>query len=214
VRAAVEPPGWTIRSATCGPKVAAQPVLPLTRYWYPGAACSRPAQATVPSGVSGAVGPPTHRTAEKLPSMAVWAVPGGRGATASCGDRSSWMLLTTCAVHTPAARLSRLDWYACRWGIEVWHKCSRAAVALKPGIGDAARLAALVCPYSVIGLALLYPPCDRACLTPVYRLWNWRNGRRSNCAIHVPATPPATPASLRQACIGFGRLAGFPGPRG
>jgi hypothetical protein len=31
-------------------------------------------------------------------------------------------LLTTWAVHTAAEALERLDWYAWRWGREVWHK--------------------------------------------------------------------------------------------
>ena len=33
-----------------------------------------------------------------------------------------WLLLSTVAVHTTAAAIERVTWYACRWGIEVWHR--------------------------------------------------------------------------------------------
>jgi hypothetical protein len=35
------------------------------------------------------------------------------------GEPIEWVLLTTCAVHTTADAVERVDWYACRWGIEV-----------------------------------------------------------------------------------------------
>src|SRR5882724_10863660 len=66
------------------------------------------------------LGPPTHRTAEKLPSIAVWAVQAVEEQPPAGGDPIEWMLLNTCAVHTPAAAVERVDWYACRWGIEIF----------------------------------------------------------------------------------------------
>jgi len=82
--------------------------------------------------------------------MAVWAVQAVEEQPPAGGDPIEWMLLTTCAVHTPAARLSAWNWYACRWGIEVWHKkCSRAAVALKPGNWRPPRDCGAVCRCTV-----------------------------------------------------------------
>jgi hypothetical protein len=66
-------------------------------------------------------GPPTPRTAEKLPRMAVWAVQAVEEQPPAGGEPSEWVLLTTCAVHPTAEAVERVDWYACWWGIEVWH---------------------------------------------------------------------------------------------
>jgi len=33
-----------------------------------------------------------------------------------------WLLLTTVEVRTAADAIERVTWYACRWGIEVWHR--------------------------------------------------------------------------------------------
>jgi hypothetical protein len=44
-----------------------------------------------------------------------------------------WLLLTTVEVRTAEDAIERVTWYACRWGIEVWHRM------LKSGCRIAAR---------------------------------------------------------------------------
>jgi hypothetical protein len=49
-----------------------------------------------------------------------------------------WLLLTTVAVQTVADAIERVEWYACRWGIEVWPRmlnsgCRIAARQLATG---------------------------------------------------------------------------------
>jgi len=78
-------------------------------------------------------GPPTHRTAETLSSMAVWAVQAVEEQPPAGCDAIEWVLLITCAVHTPADAVERVDCYACRWGSTSGIKGSQAAAALKPG---------------------------------------------------------------------------------
>ena len=39
-----------------------------------------------------------------------------------------WILVTTVAVTTTAQALTVVDWYCCRWGIEVWHKALKLSL--------------------------------------------------------------------------------------
>jgi hypothetical protein len=63
--------------------------------------------------------PPRHRKREGLPVVPVWAVQALEETPPAGADPIEWLLLTTCAVHTVAEALERVDWYACRWGIEI-----------------------------------------------------------------------------------------------
>jgi hypothetical protein len=66
--------------------------------------------------------PPRHRQRERLRPVPLWAVHAREEAPPAGTDPIEWVLLTTCAVHTVAEALERLDWYACRWGVEVWQR--------------------------------------------------------------------------------------------
>jgi len=80
----------------------------------------------------------------------------------------------------------------------------------------AARLRRCLPLYSVIAWRLLYATLlsrampDAPC-TALLELEEWQ---ALYCAIHVTATPPATPPSLRQAVHWIGRLGGFLARRG
>jgi len=199
-------------------KVAAQPVVATLTVWVPRRGLQPARQATVAvRWCLVLLGPPTHRTAEKLPSMAVWAVQAVEEQPPAGGDPIEWMLLTTCAVHTPAAAVERVDWYACRWGIEVWHKVLKSGCRIETRqLETAARLRRCLPLYSVIAWRLLYATLlsrampDAPC-TALLELEEWQ---ALYCAIHVTATPPATPPSLRQAVHWIGRLGGFLARRG
>jgi hypothetical protein len=162
-------------------------------------------------------GPPTRRTAEKRPRMAVWAVQAVEEQPPAGGDAITWALLTTCAVHTPADAVERVAWYACRWGIEVWHKVLKSGCRIEARpLETADRLRRCLAVYSVLAWRLLdatllsralpEAPCT-ALLEPAE--WQALSG-----AIHVTATPPATPPPLRQAIPWIGRLGGFLTRRG
>jgi hypothetical protein len=64
--------------------------------------------------------PPTHRQAEKLPTVAVWAVQALEEHPPAGGAPLEWLLRTTGGVHTAQDAGERVDWYAGRWGIDVW----------------------------------------------------------------------------------------------
>jgi len=75
--------------------------------------------------------PPKARAKEQLaqvPVQAVWAVE----TTPPAGVKAlEWLLLTTCGVADGAAALAVVDWYTCRWGIEVWHKVLKSGCRIE-----------------------------------------------------------------------------------
>ena len=66
------------------------------------------------------VWPPRHRQAEGLPAVTRWAVQVRARAPPTAVEPIEWLRLTTGAVATIDDAIERVQWYACRWGIEVW----------------------------------------------------------------------------------------------
>src|SRR5713101_1644497 len=66
------------------------------------------------------VWPPRHRQAEGLPAVTLWAVQVRARAPPTAVEPIEWLRLTTGAVATIDDAIERVQWYACRWGIEVW----------------------------------------------------------------------------------------------
>lgn len=161
--------------------------------------------------------PPTHRQAEKLPTVAVWVVQAVEEQPPAGADSLEWVLLTTCAVHTPAEAAERVDWYACRWGIEVWQKVLKSGCRLEARqVETADHLRRCLAVYSVVAWRLLYATLLSRALpeAPCTALWEPEEWQALYCAMHVTARPPATPPPLRQAVHWIGRLGGFLGRRG
>lgn len=75
--------------------------------------------------------PPTGRTKEKLPPVTIWAVWAIETAPPPNLPAVEWLLLTTVPVHSTQDALQRLAWYACRWGIEVWHKVLKSGCRIE-----------------------------------------------------------------------------------
>jgi len=132
-------------------------------------------------------------------------------------DPIEWVLLTTCAVHTPADAIERVDWYACRWGIEVWHKVLKSGCRLEARqLETADRLRRCLAGSSGLAWRLLYATLLSRALpeAPCTALLEPEEWQALYCAIHVTATPPATPPPRRQAIHWIGRLGGFLARRG
>jgi len=199
-------------------KVAAQPVVATLTVRVPRRGPQPARQATVAvRWCLVLLGPPTHRTAEKLPSMAVWAVQAVEEQPPAGGEPIEWVLLTTCAVHTTADAVERVDWYACRWGIEVWHKVLKSGCRIEARqLETADRLRRCLAVYSVLAWRLLYATLLSRAMpeAPCTALLEPEEWQALYCAIHVTATPPATPPPLRQAVHWIGRLGGFLARRG
>ena len=63
--------------------------------------------------------PPRHRKAEGLPAGGRWAVQVREVEPPAEGRPIAWLLLTTVAVDSVEDASERVQWYSCRWGIEI-----------------------------------------------------------------------------------------------
>jgi Transposase DNA-binding/Transposase Tn5 dimerisation domain len=161
--------------------------------------------------------PPRHRKRERLPAVALWAVHALEERPPTGTAPIEWLLLTTVAVHTATEALARVDWYACRWGVEVWHRILKSGCRIEARqLETAERLQRCLPLYSVIAWRIFYAtmlsravpevPC-----TALLELEEWQ---ALYCAIHQTPTPPPTPPSLRQAVHWIAQLGGFLARRG
>jgi len=76
--------------------------------------------------------PPQHRKAEGLPAVWLWAVQVSEVEPPADVGPIEWLLLTTVAVETVDDAIERVQWYSCRWGIEISqsHYGSRQGLSL------------------------------------------------------------------------------------
>jgi hypothetical protein len=161
--------------------------------------------------------PPGHRRAERLPAVTVWAVHVVEEYPPAGVEPLEWLLLTTRAVPSAIEGLECVAWYACRFGIEVWHKVLKSGCRIEARqLESAARLQRCLTLFSVIAWRIVYAtmlsrtlpelPC-----TVLLALEEWQ---ALYCATHHTATPPATPPTLHEAVQWIARLGGFLGRPG
>jgi len=161
--------------------------------------------------VSGAVGAAHAPHRRDTVQYAVWAVQAVEEQPPAGCDAIEWVLLITCAVHTPADAVERVDCYACRWGSTSGIKGSQAAAALKPGHWRRPTAAALPGGIQRPGLAppLCHPAEPGPARGAVYRPVGARGMasalRRHACHRHAAGDT----APLRQAVHWIGRLGAF-----
>ena len=160
--------------------------------------------------------PPRHRKSEGLPAVALWAVQVGEVEPPAEVEPIEWLLLTTVAVETVNDAIERVQWYACRWGIEVWHRILKSGCRIEARqLGTAQRLQRCLTLYSVIAWRVFYAtmlarvvpeiPCD-----VLLEMEEWQ---ALYCAIHHCPTPPDSPPSLGEAVRWIAQLGGFVGRR-
>ena len=127
-----------------------------------------------------------------------------------------WVLLTTVAVDTVAEAIERVQWYSCRWGIEVWHRILKSGCHLEARqLRTADRLHRALVLYSVLAWRILYATMLARAVpdVPCSVLLEPDEWQALYCAIHQVPTPPAEPPSLGQAVTWIARLGGFVGRR-
>jgi len=161
--------------------------------------------------------PPCHRQRERLPTVPLWAVQAREEAPPAGTDPIEWRLLTTCAVHTTAEALTRVDWYACRWGVEVWHSIWQSGCRIEARPLETAERLQRCLPLSsgiawrIFSATMLSRAVPDGPCTALLDLEEWQ---ALYCAIHRTPTPPATPPPLRQAVHWIAQLGGFLARRG
>ena len=146
--------------------------------------------------------PPGHRRAERLPAVTVWAVHVVEEYPPTGVEALEWLLLTTCAVPSSSEAQACVEWYACRFGIEVWHKVLKSGCRIEARqLESAARLQRCLTLFSVIAWRIVYATMLSRALpelpcTVLLALEEWQ---ALYCATHHTATPPATPPTLHEA---------------
>jgi hypothetical protein len=160
--------------------------------------------------------PPRHRQREGLPAVALWAVQVMEVEPPTAVEPIEWLLLTTVPVHTVDDAIERVTWYACRWGIEVWHRILNSGCRIEARqLATSERLQRCLTLYSVIAWRVFYAtmlaravpemPCD-----VLLEIEEWQ---ALYCAIHHCPTPPEEPPTLEQAIRWIAQLGGFVGRR-
>lgn len=156
--------------------------------------------------------PPSRRAKERLPTVTVWVVLAREEHPPSDAPAVEWLLLTTVPVTSATDALERLAWYACRWGIEVWHKVLKSGCRIEAKqLQDAARLQRCLALYSVIAWRILWATTlarttpDLPC-TVLLRPDEWQ---ALYCRIHQTTVLPVRPPTVGQAVRWLAELGGY-----
>jgi hypothetical protein len=160
--------------------------------------------------------PPQHRKAEGLPTVTLWAVQVCEVEPPAEVEPIEWLLLTTVAVETTDDAIERVQWYSCRWGIEVWHRILKSGCHLEARqFQKAERLRRALALYSVLAWRIFYATMLARAVpdAPCSVLLEPDEWQALYCAIHRVPTPPAEPPTLGQAVTWIAQLGGFVGRR-
>lgn len=160
---------------------------------------------------------PIKRRKEGLSDVDLWVVWAIEEDPPEGVEAVEWMLLTTVAVVMAKDAWERLEWYACRWGIEVFHKVLKSGCRIESRqLETAERLQNCLAMFAVIAWRIMYTTMlaravpDAPC-TAVLDQEEWQ---ALYCAIHRTATVPSSPPTLRQAVRWIAQLGGFQGRTG
>jgi len=161
--------------------------------------------------------PPKSRASEGLKPIILWGIlayeenpPLGIKPT----EAISWLLLTKESVNTFQDACEKLQWYTCRWLIEIYHKVLKDGCRVEERqFEDAENIKRYLALDSVVGWRVLYLTMigrqkpDLPC-SAILEAHEWQ---ALYCFIHKTSTPPEQPPSLRQAIRWIGKLGGFMG---
>lgn len=149
-----------------------------------------------------------------LPALGVWAVHLFEPAPADGGQPIEWMLLTTVAVTTFEAAVERAQWYAARWGVEVYHRTLKSGCRIKDRqLGTAQRLRAclgidMVVAWRIYHLSMLGRDTPDQPCTVFFDDAEWQ---ALVCFHHKSSVVPETPPTMSEAVSMLGALGGHLG---
>jgi hypothetical protein len=157
------------------------------------------------------------RAPSKRPHLApvrLWAVLAEEIETPTTGEPLAWMLLTTLEVRTVEAAVEKLQWYAQRWQIEVYHRTLKSGCRIEERqLATAQRLENclaidMVVAWRLMHLTRLGRETPEGPCTIYFDDYQWK---ALHGFIHRAPTPPATPPTLREAIRMVASLGGFLG---
>lgn len=151
----------------------------------------------------------------KLGELTLWAIVAEEvNSAAEVKEPIKWWLLTTLMVETFEQAVEKLDWYAKRWGIEVYHRTLKSGCKIEERqLGSADRIEAclaidLVVAWRIFHLAKLGRELPDVPCTVFFEEAEWK-------ALAIYKTqyplPPENPPTLREAMHMVASLGGFLG---
>ena len=160
--------------------------------------------------------PPVKKRA-KLEPIDLWAVLASEVDAPDDVSPLEWMLLTTIEVTTPEDAFEKLDWYAKRWGIEVFHKTVKSGcrieerqLATEPRLENCLAVD-LVVAWRILHLTMLgRQDPDQPC-TVFFEEHEWK---AVIAFTQGPEKVPETTPSLREVTRIVAGLGGFLGRKG
>jgi hypothetical protein len=156
--------------------------------------------------------PPKHRQTEKLPRILVWVIQAVEKAPPEGVAPIEWLLVTTVEVSKEEEAIEKLQWYGCRWGIEVFHKIKICGCRIKARqLETVERLKRCLPVFCVVAWRIYYTTMlSRACPeVPCTVVLDPEEWQALYCRIHQTAVLPEEVPTLRQAVRWIARLGGF-----
>lgn len=160
--------------------------------------------------------PPPTLGRRHLPPVPLWAVRATEEDPPPDVEPLDWLLLTTVPVTCVEDAQERVDWYVCRWTIEVWHKVLKSGCAMERcQLASAENLQRGLALYSVIAWRVLYATLLARAVPdlPCTVLREGTEWQALYYAIHKTPTLPTQPPSLGEAVQWLARLGGYRGRR-
>lgn len=161
--------------------------------------------------------PPCHRKAEKLPAIPVYAVLGREEHPPAGQTAIEWLLLTTVPANDFTSAAERLEWYSCRWVIEIYHKVLKSGCKIEERQFEAAerleRYLAVdsVVAWRILGLTFQCRQTPEMSCEAFLEPEEWQ---ALFCYIHKTPTAPQQPPTLKQVARWVAKLGGFLGRKG
>jgi hypothetical protein len=158
--------------------------------------------------------PPKNRLPGNLPNLSLWGVMAQEMDPPSDEIGIAWLLITTVPVESFSDACERMQWYTCRWVIEMYHKVLKSGCRVEERqFEDFENLKRYLALDAVVAWRILYmtflsretPDLPATLLLETYE---WQ---ALYCFIHKTNRPPAIPPTLREATLWIAQLGGFLG---
>jgi hypothetical protein len=157
------------------------------------------------------------KTKSKLPTVALWAVLAREPQPPAGVEGLEWMLLSTVETTRQNDALTRLEWYAKRWGIEVFHRILKSGCRVeRRQLENAQRLCTclaidMVVAWRIFHLTMQGREAPEVTSAVYFTPAEWK---ALVTFVHKNKTPPSEPPSLNEAIALLAQLGGHLGRTG